>query len=146
MYRGEHARAQQNAALARDLSDAASAASRACTRASHALLTLRNDAAFRQLVNDHRGLLQELPASLVNLVHSDRADSVLCLSVARAALRPWMMRVEVLGWLANAHPDALLTLVSFLADEPAVGTGRAITPPPASGVERTRRRRSRGGT
>jgi hypothetical protein len=97
MYLREQERAKRNAASVRELNASASRSWRVCAEASRALLTLRNDPEFRRLVDGHRGLLEVLPALLVGSRSPDRADAMLHLVVARAALSPLLVRVEVLG-------------------------------------------------
>jgi hypothetical protein len=118
MYMREQERGKRNAELARGLTQAASASWLTCAEASRALLTLGKDPEFRRLVGGHRGLLDVFPACLARSTSGDRADAILQLAVARAALRPLLVRVEVLGWLAYAYPEALVALLAVVAGEP----------------------------
>jgi hypothetical protein len=118
MYRREQERSKRNAELARSLSHAASTSWDACADASRALLTLGKDPEFRRVASGHHGLLEVFPASLAASTSHDHADAILQLAVARAALRPLLVRVEVLGWLAYAYPDALVTLLGVVSGEP----------------------------
>jgi len=111
----EQERAKRNAELAHTLRHAASSSWDACADASRALLTLSKDPEFRRLVSGHYGLLDVLPASLAAAASHDHADAILLLSVARATLRPWLVRVEVLGWLASAYPDELVILLGVVS-------------------------------
>lgn len=117
MYLREQERVKRNAELARDLKHAASASWLACAEASRALVILGKDPKFRRLVEGHRGLLDVFPACLASSNSGDRADAILQLAVARAALRPLLVRVEVLGWLAYAYPEALVALLAVVAGE-----------------------------
>jgi hypothetical protein len=115
MYLREQERAKRNASIALGLRESASKSWNACAEVSRALLTLRTDPEFRRLVGSHHGLLDVLPASLVAAMPHDRADAVLNLVVARAALRPLLVRVEVLGWLAYAYPEELVILLEIVS-------------------------------
>jgi hypothetical protein len=81
------------------------------------LLDLHKDPQFRDLIRNHQGLFEALPASLAPTMDLNGADAILSLTVARATLRPELARVEVLGWLARAHPEALVTLLKVVTPE-----------------------------
>jgi hypothetical protein len=115
MYMRESERAKREAAIAAELGAAATLAWDLCADASRVLLELSEDPQFRELAHDHEGLFEALPASLAPMMHTHRADAILVLVVARATLQPLLARVEVLGWLARAHPDALVTLLKVTA-------------------------------
>ncbi|MGY3231198.1 hypothetical protein ACVWWJ_002682 [Luteibacter sp. HA06] len=119
MYMRESERAKREAAITAELAAAAKVAWDLCADASRALLQLGDDPQFRELAHGHEGLFAALPASLAPSMHMHRADAILGLAVARATLQPMLARVEVLGWLARAHPDALVTLLKIIA--PASG-------------------------
>lgn len=131
MYMREQERAKRNAELAHSLRSAASTSWDACANASSALLTLGKDPEFRRLVSGHHGLLDIFPASLAASISHDHVDAILQLTVARATLRPLLVRVEVLGWLAHAYPDTLVTLLGVVSGEtllpltvsPTINTG-----------------------
>jgi hypothetical protein len=131
MYMREQERAKRNAELAHSLRHAASTSWDACANASRALLTLGKDPEFRRLVSGHHGLLDIFPASLAASTSHDHADAILQLTVARATLRPLLVRVEVLGWLAHAYPDTLVALLGVVSGEtllpltvsPTINTG-----------------------
>jgi hypothetical protein len=127
MYMREAERARREAAISAELGAASMIAWDLCADASRALLGLHKDPAFRELAHDHDGLFEALPASLASSMHTDRADALLGLIVARATLQPLLARVEVLGWLARAHPDALVTLLKVAA--PESGAGGFVTKP-----------------
>lgn len=117
MYLREQERAKRNAAIVRELSESALQSWNVCAELSRALLTLRDNPEFRRLVDGHRGLLQVLPALLAGSGATNRADAILHLVVARAALGPLLVRVEVLGWMAQEHPRALVTLLAVVAGD-----------------------------
>jgi hypothetical protein len=119
MYMRETERARREAAIAAELGMAAKDAWDLCADASRALLGLHQDTQFRGLAHEHEGLFEALPASLAPMMRTRRADAVLTLAVARATLQPLLARVEVLGWLARVHPDALVALLKVTA--PASG-------------------------
>jgi hypothetical protein len=125
MYRRESERAKREAAITAELAAAAMVAWDLCADASRALLELGDDPQFRELANDHEGLFEALPASLAPSMHMHRADAILGLVVARATLQPLLARVEVLGWLARTHPDALVSLLKAIA--PASGVNGFAT-------------------
>jgi hypothetical protein len=120
MYRREQERSKRNAELDRSLRHSARTSWNTCADASRALLTLGKDPEFRRLVSGHHGLLDVFPASLAASISHDRADAILQLTVARAALRPLLVRVEVLGWLAYAYPDALVSLLGVVSGDSAL--------------------------
>jgi hypothetical protein len=117
MYLRESERSRREAALAVGLGSSARRAWNLCADASRVLLELHKDPQFRTLVRNHQGLFEALPASLAPTMDSEWADAILILMVARATLQPILARVEVLGWLARAHPEALVTLLKVLTPE-----------------------------
>jgi hypothetical protein len=117
MYKREQKRIERNADIARRLRASADRARVLCTEASTALWNLHDVLHFEQLIHGHQGLLSPLPASLARLGNCDRADAVLHLVVARATLRLRLVRVEVLGWLAQTHPEVLVTLLAVASGE-----------------------------
>jgi hypothetical protein len=125
MYRRESERAKREAAITAELGAASTIAWDLCADASRALLELGDDPQFRELAHGHEGLFVALPASLAPSMHMHRANAVLGLVVARATLQPLLARVEVLGWLARTHPDALVSLLKVIA--PASGVNGFAT-------------------
>lgn len=121
----ESERAKREAATAAELESAASLAWGLCADASRVLLELQEDPQFRELARRHEGLLEALPASLAPMMHTRQADAVLTLMVARATMQPLLARVEVLGWMARAYPDALVTLLKVMS--PSSGKERFAT-------------------
>jgi len=117
MHARNHARVTREALVAAELSATAECAWQQCAAAAQVLLTLRKDPTFRSLMDAHQGLLDELPALLAPAKGEDGVRSVLHLLVCRAALAPILTRVEVLGWLAHAHPEALVTLLAVAVAE-----------------------------
>lgn len=115
MYMRESERAKREAATATELEAAAALAWHLCADASRALLELQEDPQFRELAHGYKGLFEALPASLAPMMHTHQADAILTLAVARATMQPLLARVEMLGWMARAHPDALVTLLKVTA-------------------------------
>lgn len=107
----DHARNTREALMAVELSATAECAWQQCAAAAQVFLTLREDPTFRSLMGAHRGLLDELPALLAPAKSEGGVRSVLHLLVCRAALAPILTHVEMLGWLAHAHPEALVILL-----------------------------------
>lgn len=113
----DHARDTRESLVAAELSATAESAWQQCAAASQVFLALREDLTFRSLMGMHQGLLDELPALLAPVKGEEGVRSVLHLVVCRAALAPILTRVEVLGWLAHAHPEALVTLLGVAVAE-----------------------------
>lgn len=144
MYRSDPTRERLEAAAEAELVAVADRAWHQCAAAARVLMGLRHRPEFHSLVGDASGLLEELPAMLTASRETRRADAVLQLAVARATLRPWLARVDVLGWLAHAHPESLVVLLNVTTgDEGAwLPTGEPPAPadPPPRRKRRTRRR------
>lgn len=121
MYLRESERKKREAAIEAGLALASTTAWGLCADASRVLLQLLEDHQFQELIRDHPGLCSALPASLAPMMNSHRVDAVLNLMVARTTMKPLLSRVEVLGWLARAHPQSLMTLLKVIA--PAEGNG-----------------------
>lgn len=117
MYLGEQERAKRKAAIVRELNESAAQSWQVCAEASCALLALGSDSEFQRLVDGHRGLPGVLPALLAASGSPDRADAMLHLVVARATLSPLLVRMEILGWMAHTHPQALVTLLAVVAGD-----------------------------
>ena len=128
MHAREDARVTREALVAAELSATAECAWQQCAAASQVFLALRKDPTFRSLMGAHQGLLDALPALLAPAKGEDGVRSVVHLLVCRAALAPILTRVEVLGWLAHAHPEALVILLGV-----AVADGGTLA---SDGVER----------
>jgi hypothetical protein len=121
MYLREIERARREAVIAARLESSARAAWDLCADASRVLLALHEDRQFRTLAHNHLGLFDTLPALLAPMINSHKADAVLSLLVARTTLRPLLSRVEVLGWLARAHPEELVTLLKVVTPAEQAG-------------------------
>jgi hypothetical protein len=132
MYMREQERERRESIIERTLAAAEKSAWKKCADASRVLLALRNEPQFRQLVHSHRGLLEVVPATLANAMSGKRADAVLNLVVIRAVLRPFLVRVEVLGWLAHAYPDGLVTLLEVAVGDDERTSSEGIETRPKS--------------
>lgn len=136
MYMREQERARRESTVEGTLAAAEKAAWGKCADASRVLLVLRKEPQFRKLVRGHPGLLEVLPATLANSMSSKRAHAMLTLVVARLVLRPLLVRVEVLGWLARTYPDSLVTLLEVAAGDdayrPSEGPALALDALPTS--------------
>jgi len=117
MHPREDTRVTREAHVEAELSATAELAWQQCAAASQVFLALREDPTFRSLMSMHQGLLYVLPALLAPAKGEDGVRSVLHLVVCRAALAPILTRVEVLGWLAHAHPEALVILLGVAVAE-----------------------------
>lgn len=143
MYRSDPARERLEAAAAAELAAAADRAWHQCAAAARVLMGLRHRPEFRSLVGDASGLLVDLPAMLATSRDGRRADAVLQLAVARATLRPWLGRVDVLGWLAHADPEGLVVLLNVTTGEEGAWRPTGEPPAPADPPPRRKRRTRR---
>lgn len=111
MYQSDRAREARDSANLDDLSAVAEEAWAQCAEVAQALWQIRSTPEFERSFGACTGLTCHLAASLLRMKTSDRADPVLQLVVTRAALKPYLTRVEILGWLARDHPDAMVALL-----------------------------------
>lgn len=136
MYQSELTRQARDAVSIADYSAAAGAAWAQCAELVQVMWTLRKAPDFDLVLGDCAGLIRDLPALLVRSKDGSRADAILQLAVVRATLKPVLCQVEVLGWLARDHPDALVTLLRVVSTDAANGRTPRWAP---TGVRRARR-------
>lgn len=121
MYQSEATRHARDRATRDDFVAVAEAAWAQSAELVHVLWTLRAMPGFLAALGPYVGLVQQLPALLLQSKDANRADAVLQLAVVRATLKPLLARVEILGWLARDHPGALLTLLRIVSVDAAGG-------------------------
>ena len=121
MYQSEFTRQARDTARLADYSAAAGAAWAQCRELVQTLWSIRDAPDFALALGPCAGLVRDLPALLVQSKDGSRVDAVLQLAVARARLKPVLTQVEVLGWLARDHPDALVTLLRVVSTDAASG-------------------------
>lgn len=121
MYQSEPVRQARDAATLTDYSAAASAAWAQCAELVQMLWSMRDSADFDLALGSCPGLIRNLPALLLRSKEDSRVDAVLQLAVVRATLKPVLARVEVLGWLARDHPDALVMLLRVVSTDAVNG-------------------------
>ncbi|MGN6094570.1 MAG: hypothetical protein ACTHOL_19645 [Luteibacter jiangsuensis] len=145
MYRTNATRERIEAAKEAAFTVVAEQAWRQCAAAAEVLMKLRQRAEFHALAGVRLELMETLPAMLAETRGPQRADAVLLLAVARATLRPWLARVDILGWLAHADPQGLVVLLNVATggDGDWQPTGEPPTPqdPPPRRKRRTKPRR-----
>ena len=130
MYRRELEHQRREAILRAALVEASDAAWGKCADAAKVMLTLRARDDFDARLGDYRGVFDTLPAALLAMRGNEHADAVLHLAVARAALRPMLSKVEVLGWLAHEAPQGLVSLLALAAADDGSWPRLGIEPPP----------------